>query len=422
MSVIQLSRDEARNIATIAQGLDRRPHSRKIRKADLLETIDRLSCVQLDTISVISRSHETVLWSRLGNYDTSLIIDLYDPDLQLTEFWAHAAAIIPVSMMPLFRGMMESYRGSSDWHSDPENRAVMDRVLDRIRESGPMASRDFEVPDGVTRASAWDWYGNKVERQALMELWTAGELVVRKRERSFARVYDLPERIVPDLWTADALSVEYRQRALLSRAARALGIVTADWASDYFRSGRRIHLNVKAAKDLLEKFEREGRIVPVEVPGLKEASWIDSGRIETLELLREGKGRPTLTTLLSPFDNLVWNRGRDAALWDFEYRLECYTPAPKRIYGYYTLPILHRGRLVGRMEPSYDRRSRVLTIKSLHFEPNVRVTPPLVAAVVKAIEDLVGFLGGEQGSWMLLDSRPAGILPMFERTQVINGG
>jgi uncharacterized protein YcaQ len=396
MAILKLTRDESRWIATIAQGLDRRPLTRKIRKSDLLETIDKLGCVQLDTISVISRSHETVLWSRLGPYDPQLIVDLYDPDLQLTEFWAHAAAIIPTSMLPLFRATMERYRGTLDWHSDPANRATMDRVLNRIRDHGPLASRDFEVPEGVDRASPWAWYGNKVERQALMELWTTGELVVRRRERSFARVYDLPERIAPDLWTSDCLSQEYRQRSFLSRAIRALGILTVNWTSDYFRSGKKIYLNMKDTKELLCKFEREGRIIPVEVPGINDAIWIDAERIETLELLREGKGRPTLTTLLSPFDNLVWNRNRDAALWDFEYRLECYTPAPKRIYGYYTLPILHRGRLVGRLEPSYDRRSRILTIKSLHFEANVKVTPPLMTAVIKAIEDLLAFLGGHE--------------------------
>jgi uncharacterized protein YcaQ len=414
MTLMQLTRNEARWIATIAQGLDRRPFSRKIRKPDIMEAIERLGCVQLDTISVISRSHETVLWSRLGPYDTNLIIDLYDPDLLLTEYWAHAAAIIPTAMLPLFRRMMEAYTQNGEWHRDPANERVVESVIERVRADGPVSSRDFEVPEGVGRAEAWAWYGNKVERQALMDLWTRGQLVVRKRERSFARVYDLPERVVPDLWTADSFSTEYRQRSLLSRAVRALGILTADWASDYFRSGRRIHLPMKDARELLAKFEREGRIVRVEVPGIRQVTWIDVARLETLELLRQGKGRPTLTTFLSPFDNMIWNRNRDSALWDFDYRLECYTPAPKRIYGYYTLPILHRGQLIGRMEPSYDRRAKFLTVKTLHFEAGIRVTPPLAAAIVRAIEDLVAFLGGARGSWRILETQPACTREMFD--------
>lgn len=418
MTMLTLTNDEARWIAVIAQGLDRRPFARKPRKHDLLATIDRLGCVQLDTISVITRSHETVLWSRLGPYDIKLIPQLYDPDLLLTEYWAHAAAVIPTSMLPLFRSAMIQFRDASRWPAGSEDRAVHDRVLQRVREHGPISSRDIEAPEGVERASAWDWYGNKPEREALNALWTRGELVIRKRESSFARVYDLPERVAPDLWTTDQLSDEYRQRALLCRAIRALGIFTASWASDYFRSGRPIHLSVKQARELLEKFEREGRVIPVDVPGVKEAIWIDVERREALELLREGRGRPNLTTFLSPFDNLVWHRGRDEALWGFEYRLECYTPAHKRVYGYYTLPILHRGRLVGRMEPSFDRRLKILTVKSLHLEPGVKVTPPLMTAVVKAIDDLLAFLGGEPGSWRLLHANPATILPLIGQEHV----
>jgi uncharacterized protein YcaQ len=117
--------------------------------------------------------------------------------------------------------------------------------------------------------------------------------------------------------------------------------------------------------------------------------------ISRLADLRAGRGRPTLTTLLSPFDNLIWYRPRTAALFGFEYRIECYTPAPKRRYGYYNLPILHRGRLVGRVDPSYDRRARLLTIKAAHLEPSVRPTPALVGAVAGALIDLAGFLGGQ---------------------------
>jgi uncharacterized protein len=151
----------------------------------------------------------------------------------------------------------------------------------------------------------------------------------------------------------------------------------------------------------------------VDIPGIEEPAWLDPSLQERLELLRERKGRPTLTTLLSPFDNLIWNRPRGEQLWDFFYRLECYTPAPKRQYGYYSLPILHRGRIVGRLDPSYNRKARVLTIKALHLEPWVRPGDALMRSVAGAIEDLLRFLGGEAGAWVLQRTEPGNLLPML---------
>lgn len=407
-----VTRDEARWLAVVAQGLDRRPFRRRPTKGELLDTIRRLGCVQLDTISVVSRSHETVLWSRLGAYDVSMLAELYDPDHAITEYWAHAAAIIPVELLPLFRKHMNLRRANGGWADEPENRATMDRLLGVMETSGPLSSRDFDAPEGSRRAEAWEWYGIKPERRALEALWTRGETVLRRRD-GFRRVFDLPERIVPDLWDGEPAPEDVRLREFVTRAVRALGVATPRWTADYFRTGTPQHVPPRQAKEWLQRLEDEGATVRIEVPGIEEPAWMDASLRERLDLMRQGRGRPTLTTLLSPFDNLIWNRDRSEHLWDYHYRLESYTPSHKRIYGYYSLTILHKGRIIGRLDPSYDRRAKHLTIRALHLEPGVRISATTMDAIVGAVEDLLQFLGGEPGSWTLLHAnRPEILLHM----------
>ncbi len=409
--LIELSRDEARWLAVTASGLDRRPFRRRVTAQDILATIQRLGSVQLDTISVISRSHETVLWSRLGPYDLALWQDLYAGEQRITEYWAHAAAIIPREDLRHFRTHMER-RGEQEWYRHPENLATIERVLARIRAEGPLGSRHFETPEGASRAGAWEWYGAKPEREVLSSLWTAGQLVLSRRDRGFGRTWDVPERAIPELWRGEAMADDERDRTLIARALRALGVTTARWASDYFRTGGQAYVPATKIGGVLEELEAAGACVRVVVPGIETEIWLDPDLLPCLEAFRAGRMRPTLTTLLSPFDNLIWNRHRTEQLWNFFYRLECYTPEPRRMYGYYTLPILHRGRLIGRLDPSYDRRTRFLTVKALHLEPGVRLSNSLVSAIVAAIRDLIAFLGGEPDRWRVLHANPDALLPL----------
>lgn len=392
-----LTTDEARALATVAQRLDRRPapvRDRTTVKARLLATIRALGCVQLDTISVIARSHETVLWSRLGRYDPALLAELHHPDGALFEYWAHAAAIAPIESFPFYRRAMEAYRSRNEapgtWAA--EHAATVERVLAVVRERGPVSSRDFARPDGP-RPGPWAWWGGKPDRRALDHLWSRGDLMVLRRD-GFERVYDLAERILPGATAALPPPEADQRRHFVGRALAALGVATPRWVADYFRMGSRPHVTPTAAALELAAMEREGLARRADVPGVAEPVWLDATLLPRLAELRAGRGRPTLTTLLSPFDSLVWHRGRSEALFGFSYRLESYTPAHRRVYGYYTLPILHRGRLVGRVDPSYDRRGRVLTAKVVHLEPSVRPTPPLVAALAGSLRDLAGFLGG----------------------------
>ncbi len=392
-----LTRREGQAIAVHAQGLATPPPRRRVTMADLREVVDRLGCVQIDTISVISRSHETVAWSRLGPYDVDLWEQLYEPEHAITEYWAHAAAIIPMDDLPLYRPEMERFRDVlRDKYADQQ--PIRDVVLRRIREDGPMGSRHFDAPDGAP-AQAWDWYGRKPEREALADLWSEGALVLRRRD-SFHRIFDAYDRLVPDLWAGE-IDRDARDLVLARKAMRALGITTIGWFIDYFRTGGRHHLPRARAKEVLSCLVAREEAIPVTVAGIDEPLWLDPARIETLGLLRDRRGWPTRTTLLSPFDNLTWNRKRTIQLWQFDYRLECYVPASKRIYGYYTLPILYRGRLVGRLDPSFDRKAKLLTIKALHWEDDVQPSEAMSRAVSRSIGELCTFLGGDPDRWVV---------------------
>ena len=411
--MIALTRKEAQWLAVIASGLDRRPFRRRVTEDDILATIAGLGCVQLDTISVISRSHETVLWSRLGPYDLELWQRLYMGEQRITEYWAHAAAIIPREDAHLFRSYM-ARRGAQEWFTQPENRATVERVLARIASEGPLGSRHFETPEGAARAAAWEWYGAKPEREVLARLWTAGQVVLSLRDRGFGRTWDLAERAIPELWSGPTLADDLRDRMFIRRAVRALGVTTARWASDYYRTGGQAYVPFARVPVVLNELEREGAVVRVSVEGIAGAAWMDAELLDRLAALRQGSGRPRLTTFLSPFDNLIWNRDRMERLWNFEYRLECYVPAAKRRFGYYTMPILHRGTLAGRIDPSFDRRTKMLTIKSLGLEPATRATNALAVGIVDALEGLVRFLDGPAGNWTIRMCSTPAILPLIE--------
>jgi uncharacterized protein YcaQ len=386
--------DEARHIAIAAQRLNRPRTRGVVQKAEILDTIKAIGCVQLDTISVVARSHETVLWSRLGTYDPAHLRELHYPDGELIEYWVHAAAIAPTSTFRYFRRMMEERKEPNSWTSEwlAEHADTVAHVRAAILEEGPRAARHFERPSGP-RPEPWTWWGGKPARQALDLLWTRGELMILRRD-GFQRVYELTDRLAPHLLDGELPTEAEQRRYFVTNAMRALGVATPHWVADYFRTGGRAHVPLAQAAAELRQLEQEGSIIPIEVPGITDPLWLDACRRPLLEQLRAGQAKSTRTTLLSPFDNLIWHRGRTESLFGFEYRIECYTPAAKRRYGYYNLPILHRGRLVGRLDPVYSRKEHMLTIKSLHLEPGVRITNRLLDGLADALRDYTTFLGG----------------------------
>jgi uncharacterized protein YcaQ len=374
---MQLDITAARRLLLAAQGIIPRA-KRKATRRDLLQTIRRMGALQIDTIHVVARSPYLVLWSRLGDYDPKWLDELLAAGA-IFEYWSHEACFLPTEDYRLYRRRMlgaeaMGWKYRKDWVEAHRNE--IDRLKELIRERGAVRAADFERKDGKA-GGWWEW---KTEKRALESLFTAGELMIARRQ-NFQRVYDLRERVLPD-WDDDQLpSAEVVRRELASKAVRALGITRARWVADYFRTNMRETL--ETVRDLAE----EGTLLPVEVEGWSEPGFVHKENLRLLKAARAGSLEMEHTTLLSPFDPVVWDRVRTRLMFDFDYRLECYTPEPKRRYGYFTLPILRRGALIGRVDAKAHRRDGVFEIKSLHVEPGVRVRQELIDDVATALRE-----------------------------------
>lgn len=407
--IAQLTTDEARGVMLAAQGLlEAPPLATTPGIADVQALVERLGVVQIDTINVVRRTQYLVLWSRLGVYDDTLLDALLYPNRAVLEYWSHAASIVPMADYPYYRANMvraaEGHLWSHlrQWREDHPD--IMQQTLQRIRDTGPMASADFERPTDARRMEPWDWFGPKESRRALDVLWTMGDLMIHSR-RAGQKVYDVRERVIAEAFGGaapsddDLPSSEEFLRHFMRRTVRALGVVTPGWFWDYFRvrdtsalghpTGMARRLAARHALDLLQ---REGAVVPVSVEGLSEPAYLDVERLPDLERLRAG-ATPERTTLLSPFDSLIWDRQRARQLFGYEVVFEAYVVPEKRRYGYYCLAILHRGRLVGRIDPKMDRATRCLLARAVYLEPGVVIDDALLDGVAGALRELARFLG-----------------------------
>jgi uncharacterized protein YcaQ len=326
----ELSAAEARRIALTAQGL----YGAEARRGGVDAVLRRLAAIQLDTISVLARSHELVAYARLGAVGRDAVERALWGNGETFEYWAHAACVLPVAQWPLFAIRRRRYRERGvRWHERPGEH-VERRILERLREEGPLTSTDL---GGAKRGGPWwDWSEVKVGVEWLLDV---GEVVCTSR-RGWRRVYDLPERALPDAVRAapepdDASCL----RALAEIAAGALGIATAADLAEFHRFGRQ-----EVAAVL-----RDTELVPVKVDGWRDAAWAHPRALSGLA----SRGRHR-TTLLSPFDSLVWDRPRTLRMFGFAHLLEAYKPAPTRVHGYYAMPLLAGGRLVGRVDPGRD--------------------------------------------------------------------
>ncbi|CAN5739291.1 winged helix-turn-helix domain-containing protein [soil metagenome] len=375
--MLRLTASAARLLHVTAQGLHRRPR-RAATRHDVLEAVRGMGALQIDTISVVARSPYLVLFSRLGSYTRSWLDD-HLADGSLFEYWAHEACYLPIEDYPYIRHRMlrpESmgWKYRAEWVA--EHRHELEKVLAWIRDHGEVRSSDFERR-GDHGAGWWGW---KPEKRALEYLLTAGEVMVSRRQ-SFQRVYDLRERVHPDWSDALLPTEEEAGRQLVLRAVYALGVTTVAWVADYYRMSRR------NTPQLVRELADAGELLPVHVDGWDDVGFIHPANLEMAAQAADGGLGASLTTLLSPFDPLVWDRGRARTLFDFDYRLECYTPAPKRRYGYYVLPILRRGALCGRLDAKAHRREGRFEVKALYLEDGVRASDALLADIAGALSD-----------------------------------
>src|ERR1043166_9495821 len=372
-----LTQAGARRVMLAAQGLLRRPRKRAT-KSDVLRAVRRMGALQIDTIHVVARSPCLVLWSRLGDYDPRWLEELL-AEGELFEYWSHEACFLPAEDYPLYRHRMLD-ADAQGWHYSRRwveaHRAEVERLLAYIRERGAVRSADFARTDGKA-GGWWEW---KTEKRGLEMLFTSGELMIARRV-NFQRVYDLRERVLPSWHDRLLPTPEEARRGLALKAVRALGVAQARWVADYFRTDKRQTL------ETLSSLLREGALLTARVEGWDELALFHPENRKLVKDAAAGRLEAELTTLLSPFDPLVWDRARARAAFGFDYRLECYTPAPKRRYGYFTLPVLWRGALVGRLDAKAHRKEGVFEVKSIHLEPGVAAGQELIQDVGAAIRE-----------------------------------
>ena len=364
-----------RRLAIAAQGYTSR--SRTGTRREVEETIRALSCVQLDSITAVERSHRIALGSRVGAYPRETVSRLLGQG-RIFEYWAHEACLIPVEEWPLFRAPMRAHH---PWRGDVigKHPELADEVRAAVRERGPIASRDF---DGEGGGGMWNWKPAKVMLEAL---WNAGEIVIAGRVSGFQRLYDVAERVIPrDVLDAPEPDEATRLRELAVRAVRARGALTESGIGEHWRlPGRAARVRQPVAElvrdGVLERVRVEDGQADVLVPA--------GGDVDA--------PRPSSPVLLSPFDNLLWDRPFARRVLGFDHVIEVYKRAPERQFGYYVLPFLWRDRIVGRVDLKSDRGEGALVVKALHLERGVRRSAALDDAFERALDRLRRTIGLE---------------------------
>ena len=317
--------------------------------------VGRTGAIQLDSVNVLVRSHYLPLYSRAGTYDRALLDRTAYRHGELFEYWGHEASLLPVAFHPLFRWRMEK---ADAWGGMKrvarEHPEYVESVLQEIAERGPLAAG--ELSDPGPRREGWGWTWTLGKRAVEWLFWT-GRLAAFRRE-GFNRVYDLPERVVgSEVLALPTPEPEDAHRELLRVAGRALGVATQPDLNDYFRPGV-----PKPAARLAELVE-EGDLLPVTVEGWKRPAFL-------AREARLPRSTEAVRTFVSPFDSLIWSRDRTERLFDFRYRIEIFTPAAKRIHGYYVLPFLLGDRFVARVDLKADRKNARLLALAAHSEPD----------------------------------------------------
>ncbi|MCB1692028.1 MAG: YcaQ family DNA glycosylase [Pseudomonadales bacterium] len=376
---MEISQRDARRIALESQGLLRgQAFGRGKRGA--LKAITQLGYVQIDTISVVERAHHHVLGTRVPNYAPRMLDDMLARDRTIFEYWSHAAAFLPMEDYRFYLPMKEGWR-----RRNAPDRKLAREIIARVRAEGPLQSRDFEAPPGRKSNGWWDW---KPAKLALELLFLGGELMITSRD-GFQKRYDLPERVLPsDVDTTMPSEAEWLE-FIVTRIAGSHGIVTEEDIA-FARTTLRKFYGRPLRKDLGQTADRlveQGKLQAVTMNGRHWYAHADA--LERLPL-RLGKRQ---VSVLSPFDNIIINRRRLADLFDFEYLLECYVPAPKRVYGYFTLPVLWGDEIVARIDAKAHRRKRELEIKALFLEPGVKQTSEFTAALESGLDTFAAMNG-----------------------------
>lgn len=357
---------------------------------EIVHVVKALGYVQIDTLSVVNRAHYLTLWARLGSYRLEAFDRLvYNADhRQLYEGWGHAASLIPLEHYRYHRWRKDrtysfnpAYR---EWLSKGRNRKLVEQVLARIRSEGGLRVRDLEY-DGPQRGVWYDW---KPPKLALEALFARGDLMVAERV-NFQRVYDVKERVLPTWVDTTPVPAKEARRFCLEQAAKALGVFDLSHLTLY------AYMRATPVKPEIEALVKDGTLVEIQGESAQGVRtwWAHRDNLLLLQRAADGALTARRTTFLAPFDSLFWAQGRDQRLWGFRHLLEFYKPASKRVYGYFSLPILHHERLVGRFDPKLDRNTGVLHLNALYLEPGVEPDEELVTGGAAAMRDFLAWHG-----------------------------
>jgi hypothetical protein len=382
--------DAARRLFLGAQGLLDDPE-RRTNLRSLKSLVERLGFVQIDSINVLARAHDLTLFSRLHGYHPAQLQRLLEQERFLFEAFTHDASAVPSAWYghwkPRYRRDAARIREHTWWQyhfrgTDAEQ--VIRAVKARIAAEGALRSADFEHPE-----KRGPWWGWKPQKAALDYLWRSGELAVAGRV-NFAKLYDLPERVLPGAHAAAEPDAATHLEWACASAAERLGVFTAKELADYWAS-----VDLAEARGWCDQAVKSGRLLCVEVDAVDGSTQKGFALSDWEDRWRRLPDPPDLTRLLSPFDPVLRDRARGLRRFGFDYRFEAFTPEPKRIYGYYVLPILEGDRLVGRLDPKFHRDQGLLEVRGLWWEPGIRTTKARLRRLRAALERLAAFVGAE---------------------------
>ena len=398
MTQFNITATQARRLAILKQRLaGPRPQPTPDGIVDLIRD---LGCVQIDPIRAVERTQYLVLWSRLGNYDPADLDKVLWEDKRLFEYWAHAASIVLTENFQIHSSQMAvAHSGSGKWDQQTrrwlrKNDELRKRVIDTLKENPPLSAAQIQPPDSTRRKPGrpGGWGTATDASRLLSRLWQRGEVVVAGRN-GLRRFWTLTDRWLPDWTPREPLS----EREIVRRAAqislKALGVGTPVHIRKHFVRGHYDGLD-----DVLADLESEGRIARVNVEGdggLWPGEWyVHEDDVSLLERLDDNWSPRTV--LLSPFDNLICDRARTLAMWDFDFTIEIYVPMAQRKFGYYVMPILQGDRLVGRIDPKMDRATGTLMVNATYAEPHAQDDPKAAEAIAHSVEELARFLGARR--------------------------
>ncbi len=350
MSSVILSKKQARNISLYRQGLQK-PIFGSGKKGSLV-AIERLGYVQIDTISVVERAHHHVLYSRVPGYESALLDELIEKDKTVFEYWSHAAAYLPMKDYRFSLSRKQALTGgSTQWFE--EDKKLQQYILDKVRAEGSVQAKDFEH----TRKGVSGWWEWKPAKKALEHLFMKGELMVARRE-GFRKIYDLPERVLPETVNTVKPTLEEYAEYLIYSTINSLSLATVDDIA-HLRSA---HLKTSVKKKIQILIEQK-RLLSVLFSGTEDTYYT------TEEILNESStSRKKYVSILSPFDNSTIRRKRLLKLFDYDYTIECYVPEPKRKYGYFCLPVLYGADFIARIDCKAERKKKIFSVVNLFPE------------------------------------------------------